>query len=91
MGKNRLRSESNESPTQMACEERIEKDGGTEMKTWFYNPEAVEPPEPDYYECPVCGTELSGGSTVYIRDGEIVGCEECIETRDAADYFEEEL
>lgn len=49
----------------------------------------LEPPEPDYYECPVCGAELSGGSTVYISNGEIVGCEDCIYAKDAADYFEE--
>ena len=50
----------------------------------------LEPPEEKYYECPICGAELCGASTVYINDnGDIVGCEDCVFTKDAANYFEE--
>ena len=57
---------------------------------YTYNPNAVEPPEPDTYECPVCGAEIASGTFLYFNDGECVGCEDCITTRFAEDYFEED-
>lgn len=38
--------------------------------------------------CPVCGEEVE--ETLYRRDEEIVGCENCISTVDIYDYQEEE-
>lgn len=50
----------------------------------------LEPPEEKMYECPICGAELCGASTVYIDEfGDIIGCEDCVSTKDAANYFEE--
>lgn len=38
--------------------------------------------------CPECGAECE---TLYFgRDGSILGCDECIDAKDAADYFCEE-
>ena len=51
----------------------------------------IEPPYEDTYECPVCGAEIAPGTYLYIRDGEVVGCEECVTTKFAEDYYEEEL
>lgn len=44
-----------------------------------------EPPPPPH--CPICGqdTEL-----FYLQNGEIIGCENCIESADAYDMAEEE-
>lgn len=47
-------------------------------------PDGKEPPQPI---CPVCGDECG---TLYINDGQIVGCENCIETRDAWDLLVDE-
>lgn len=45
-------------------------------------------PEPDPVHCPICGEECD---TIYFdRNGEIFGCEECIKTRDAYDWAEDE-
>lgn len=55
-----------------------------------YNPNAVEPPYEETYECPCCGQDIAPGTTLYFHDGECVGCEECITTRIAEDYFEED-
>lgn len=53
-------------------------------------PEQIEPPEEKMYECPVCGAELCGASTLYINEfGECVGCEECIKSTEAAVHLEE--
>ena len=46
------------------------------------------PPDPEPMpRCPECGEECE---TLYrAADGAIVGCERCIDTIDAYDYFEE--
>lgn len=49
----------------------------------------LEPPEEEYYYCPVCGAKLCYGDEVYI-DGndDIIGCVECIRTKYAEDVLE---
>lgn len=37
--------------------------------------------------CPNCGIELYGGSRIYRRNGQVIGCEDCIN----AGYAEDEL
>lgn len=37
--------------------------------------------------CPNCGIELYGGSRIYRRNGQVIGCEDCI----YAGYAEDEL
>ena len=46
-----------------------------------------EPDDPVELVCPVCGADCRQ----YYRnlDGEILGCEECVETVDAEDYIAE--
>lgn len=57
---------------------------------YTYNPDAVEPPEPTTYECPICGHELTGGNVLYFDDNDdCIGCEDCIHTKYAEDYFED--
>ena len=57
----------------------------------FSNPNAVEPPEEEYYECPVCGAEIPYGTELfYNKMGDCVGCEECITTKFVEDVYEEE-
>ena len=54
----------------------------------FYNPNTIDPPDPEYYICPVCGAELSYGSRVYTDDdGNVIGCEECIHEKWAEDVL----
>jgi len=58
------------------------------MGRWIYG-EAVEPPEPTTYECPICGRELTGGYVLYFDDNNnCIGCEGCIHPKYAEDYFE---
>ena len=53
--------------------------------------ERTDPPEPTYYECPVCGEEITGGDKLYFdENGDCVGCDGCIATMYAEDYFEGE-
>lgn len=53
--------------------------------------EQLDPPAENTYECPECGAEISPGTYLYFNDnGDCVGCEECIHTTFAEDYFEEE-
>ena len=73
----------------MVCQERVEKGRHEMRKIWFYDAEEVEPPEPDMYECPVCGEEIPYGTDLYFRDGECVGCENCITTKCVEDYWVE--
>lgn len=55
---------------------------------WFYNAEQIEPPEPEYYECPVCGDEIPYGTMLYFnRMGDCVGCEGCLGTRFVEDVY----
>lgn len=72
----------------MGHQECLEK-GGVAMR-WVYNPNAVEPPEPDMYECPVCGEDIPYGTLLYYRDNECVGCEHCLETKFVEDVYEED-
>lgn len=47
--------------------------------------------EPQTWTCPVCGSELQGGDTVWYESGEIIVCEHCLEdlrSDEAADFFE---
>lgn len=46
-------------------------------------PDGIEPETP---RCPICGGECS---EFFIRDAEIIGCDECAHTRDAWEYVEE--
>ena len=51
-------------------------------------PSYYEPPEPKRYCCPCCGEECH---TLYTDGfGEVVACNVCLGSVDAADYFEEE-
>ena len=58
----------------------------------YYDPsDRVEPPFEETYECPCCGAEIAPGTTLYINEnGDVVGCEECVTTKDAEDYFMED-
>jgi hypothetical protein len=52
----------------------------------FYEPERpLEPPEKKDYYCQWCGAE---NPECYYRDrtGQIIGCEHCIDTLDAAEW-----
>lgn len=56
------------------------------MRVAGYVPELpLEPDEPEAMpKCPCCGWECN---TLYrARGGEIVGCENCVDTLDAVDY-----
>ena len=44
-------------------------------------------PAPQYY-CPVCGKEVF--ETVYVSDDEIIGCENCVETKEPYEVLENE-
>jgi predicted RNA-binding Zn-ribbon protein involved in translation (DUF1610 family) len=45
-------------------------------------------PEVHYY-CPICGEEIY--ETVFVNnDGEIIGCENCVETKEPYEVFENE-
>lgn len=55
-------------------------------RNWFYEPERpLEPPEKKDYFCQWCGAE---NPERYYRDstGQIIGCEHCIDTLDAAEW-----
>lgn len=43
---------------------------------------------PNTYFCPHCGMEVYGNDEVFYRDGEIIGCYDCILSRKARDVFE---
>lgn len=46
------------------------------------------PPEvPHIGKCPVCGAYLYGYEKVYVCGLQIVGCENCIEVKQAEDEF----
>lgn len=46
--------------------------------------ERLTPPEPDEAYCPVCGS--SCGKYFRSLNGEILGCDECVEEVDAFEY-----
>lgn len=51
----------------------------------------VNPPDEEYYECPICGEEIPYGTELYYDNmGNCVGCEECITKRFVEDVFGEE-
>lgn len=48
----------------------------------------LEPPENDMPRCPVCGEETE---IIFIdKYGDVVGCEECVTTRNAYEWQEEQ-
>lgn len=49
----------------------------------------LDPPEPEVYKCPVCSSEAE----VYYfgQLGEIIGCENCVTTQDASDYWRDKF
>ena len=44
-------------------------------------------PTPHYY-CPICGKEAL--ETVYLNDDEVIGCENCVETREPHEVLDYE-
>lgn len=40
--------------------------------------------------CPHCENLLTADTEVFVMNGEIIGCEECVNTRYADEYFDEE-
>lgn len=64
----------------------------------YYVPDEQIPSWVDDYDakphiCPECGCEIN--KTIYIKDGMVIGCENCIKWFDAGDvdadrYFEED-
>lgn len=53
----------------------------------YYPEPPIDPPDYDVPECPVCGAECD---TIYTSmNGEVLGCNECINSKDAYDYMEE--
>ena len=49
------------------------------MRTGYPYPECDEVPDP---RCPCCGDICE---KVFVSDGEIIGCDNCIEVRDASE------
>ena len=47
----------------------------------------LEPPEYENPECPICGSECE--TIVTTRNGEVLGCDQCLRFEDAYDYMEE--
>ena len=41
-----------------------------------------------HYYCPICGKEVF--ETVYLNDDEIIGCENCVETREPYEVLDNE-
>ena len=56
---------------------------------WIRDAELNGMPSADSVICPVCGKECE---TIYLDDGclNVVGCDNCIRTMDAYDWFEEQ-
>ena len=48
----------------------------------------LDPPEYHEPECPVCGEECE---IIYKQDGKVIGCDQCIDSEDAYDWYEEKL
>lgn len=40
--------------------------------------------------CPHCESLLTADTQVFVMDGEVIGCEECVNTSYADEYFDEE-
>ena len=52
-----------------------------------FNENPYPPEVPHIGTCPVCGTYLYGYEKVYVSNGIIVGCQDCIEIKQAEDEF----
>ena len=50
---------------------------------WIREAENDGMPDGPDPKCPLCGQECS---TLYVVDGEVLGCENCVETVDAYDW-----
>ena len=44
-------------------------------------------PTPHYY-CPICGNEVY--ETVYVSNDEVIGCENCVETKEPYEVLDDE-
>lgn len=55
------------------------------MKTYGHQDNLFPPDDPDYPCCPICGQECE---TIYKIDNEIVGCDQCMTTRNAWEVTE---
>lgn len=53
-----------------------------------YNENPFPPPEvPHIGECPICGCYLYGYEKIYLQNGKIVGCQDCICIERAEEEF----
>lgn len=50
-----------------------------------YDSDLPDIPDP---VCPICGHECP--ETIFLQDGEVVGCENCIDAKDANDWAADE-
>lgn len=57
------------------------------MMPFPFNENPYPPEVPHIGTCPVCGAYLYGYEKVYVSNGTIVGCQDCIEIKQAEDEF----
>lgn len=57
------------------------------MMPFPFNENPYPPEVPHIGICPVCGAYLYGYEKVYVCGFQIVGCENCIEVKQAEDEF----
>lgn len=55
---------------------------------WIRNAELYGVDEPDPVICPICGEEC--GTIYKDRNGDVFGCDNCVEIMEAYDYLQEE-
>ena len=55
------------------------------MAGWGVNDYPTPPEQPEII-CPVCGFDCY---TLYTKDGEVVGCDNCIEEHDAYEWWDD--
>lgn len=48
----------------------------------------LTPPEEEEYFCPTCGEELGATDIIYVQDGAIIGCEDCIKEYELSEWAE---
>ena len=55
----------------------------------FEPQQPLDPPEypEELYFCPVCDRELDYSEEVYTTDGEVIGCEYCVDRKDAGEVL----
>jgi hypothetical protein len=53
---------------------------------WIRDAELNGIPEAEDFFCPVCGAE--NPEKFYVVDGEVIGCESCVNTQDAYDWHD---